>query len=160
MGHRHTNRRRFLWRSQAALLGHRETPMATRTNHIGDRTDETIGLLKGRMIFSREKCERIVCPPCGSALLLLGFSSTSWAGNALPMSLGFAGFTGCSLYTSIQGYPAVVAGTADLNPGYAHFDIPVALNGPLQVTLCGQWMVLGSGPSFPGALSGGLSWQH
>ncbi len=82
-------------------------------------------------------------------------------GVPLPFSVSSLGFTGCNLYTSIEVSPAVATGTTGINNGYAFFHIPFPLaTGTPQVTLNGQWLVVGTGASAPGALSGGLSWPH
>jgi hypothetical protein len=97
-------------------------------------------------------------PSGTSALLLLGLSSTTWVGQPLPLPI--AGFPGCSLGVSIDAVVAKVTGTDGNNAGYTSFHLPLPLSGPLGVTLYGQWLVLGHGPTWPGGTTGALSWQH
>jgi hypothetical protein len=100
-------------------------------------------------------------PPGAQALLLLGISTSSWQMTPLPLALEFAGFPGCTLFTSVEATALVTVGAVGTAAGYASFDVPVPLAiGTSQVTLHGQWLVLGSGEMWPGALSAGLTWQH
>lgn len=94
--------------------------------------------------------------PGVAAVLAVGLSSTTWAGAPLPLALDPFGFSGCSLHTSIELSLPVTTGRHGLAAGYAAFDLPVRLAGLLQITLHGQWLVLGTAPNATAA----LSWQH
>lgn len=99
-------------------------------------------------------------PPGAPAHLLLGVSSTSWAGTPLPLSLDPFGFTGCRLLTSIDLPLAAAAGMTGSSAGYAVVELPLPVGSALGVTLHGQWLVWGAGATAPGALSDALSWPH
>ena len=104
-------------------------------------------------------------PPMAPATLLLGFSSTTWLGMTLPLSATPFGFPGCNLYTSVEFAVPRLTGATGINTGYATFavNVPLAFEGA-SFTVHGQWLVLGSGATAPGALSGALSdalsWRH
>lgn len=99
-------------------------------------------------------------PPGALAFLLLGVSSTTWAGTPLPLSLESLGFIGCHLATSVELPLGAPTGVAGLAAGYAFYDLPVPVGSALGVTLHGQWLVVGSGATLPGALTDALSWRH
>jgi hypothetical protein len=101
--------------------------------------------------------------PHAAAAFALGVSSTTWAGSALPLVLDPFGFRGCSLYSSVELAIPAVTGSQGAGAGYASFDLPVTLRLPswpahwgFQVTLHGQWLVLGTEPNATAA----LAWQH
>jgi hypothetical protein len=100
-------------------------------------------------------------PPGSPALLLLGVGST-WQGSPLPVSLQPYGFRICSLRAAPEIVLATTTGTGDgVARGYAAIDLPLPLaTGTAQLTVSGQWLVLGSGETWPGALSGALAWSH
>lgn len=99
--------------------------------------------------------------PGSPAALLVGLSRTSIGGAPLPYSLNPLGFSGCQLFTSIDAWVPVLAGTTGTSRGYAFFDIPNPLaTGTPWVTLYGQWVSLGLGAAAPGALSAAMQWQH
>ena len=94
-------------------------------------------------------------PPNASSILALGLSTTTWQGLPLPLPLSPFGFTACSLYPSVDlALPLLTDST-----GYARMQIAEPL-GTFQLTLNGQAIVLGSGATAPGGLTGGLSWQQ
>ena len=100
-------------------------------------------------------------PPGAAAALLVGLSSTSWLGGTLPLPLSSIGFPGCELATSSEIQVPVLTGTTGTSRGYASFDVPFALRtGFGTLALHGQWLVLGSGATAPGATSDSLSWSH
>ncbi len=74
--------------------------------------------------------------------------------------MGLLGFPGCNLYTSSELSLPTVTGNHGIASRYAFFDLPIPLGNTLGVTLHGQWLVLVTGTSAPGALSAALSWQH
>ncbi|MBK8098778.1 MAG: hypothetical protein IPK26_16820 [Planctomycetes bacterium] len=77
--------------------------------------------------------------PGAVAMLVVGFSNTSWGSNALPMNLNVYGGDGCLLYTSPDFVQLL---STDAN-GRASFPLPIpaALSG---VVWC-QWGVLDAG---------------
>jgi len=99
-------------------------------------------------------------PPAAPALLLLGTSSTSWQGQALPLSLAPLGLVGCQLQTSVEVAVPVVTGTLGIERGYAFVNVPAPLGAGFGVALYGQWLVLDGDARAPGAMSGALSWTH
>ena len=100
--------------------------------------------------------------PAGTiAYCILGLSSTSWLGLSLPYPLDSLGFLGCTLQTSIEIALPRTTGVGGIDRGYASLplQLPLATGAP-QITLYGQWLVLGSGPLAPGGATGGLTWSH
>ncbi len=97
--------------------------------------------------------------PGGSAVLLVGFSRTSWAGLSLPAAL--PGFPGCQLLVSPDAVVLVSVETGR-RAGYAGVDLPLPLAAPqlASVTLHGQWIAFGNGATAAGGTSEGLAWQH
>lgn len=89
--------------------------------------------------------------PDALATLLVGVSSTSFAGMPLPRRLDSLGFVGCSLQTSIEA-SATTRTAVGLDRGSASFVVP-----RLAVPLYGQWAVLDRG-SAQLSMSGGLRW--
>jgi hypothetical protein len=92
------------------------------------------------------------------AILIVGTSSTNWAGSPLPLSLSFAGLGGCSLLVS----PDALLGVGTTGTGAGAGVATIALPVPSTAALVGQlaylqWYVVDPGPSIlPGALSQGL----
>lgn len=99
-------------------------------------------------------------PAGGIAVLLVGLSSSVWAGGALPVSLQPIGFAGCELATSAEVQLPLTVGTAGLRRGYTSFDVPFALTPDSSQLLQGQWLVLGGGAAAPGATTNSISWAH
>jgi hypothetical protein len=99
-------------------------------------------------------------PPAAPAFLLIGFSKTSWNGIPLPLALDALGFPGCRLFTSIELIAGVTTGTDGNARGYASVDLPLPLAAQGPVSAYGQWLVLGQGQTWPGALSAALEWRH
>ncbi|HET6201944.1 MAG TPA: FG-GAP-like repeat-containing protein [Planctomycetota bacterium] len=92
------------------------------------------------------------------AILVVGTSSTTWAGGPLPLSLSFAGLGGCLLLVSPDALLAVGTTGAGAGAGVGTIPLPIpstaALVGQLAYL---QWYVVDPGPSIlPGALSQGL----
>jgi hypothetical protein len=103
-------------------------------------------------------------PAAAAAILVLGFSQTSWQGIPLPAPLDAFGFPGCSLYTSGDAFAFTTTGTAGQGLGFASFDLPLALKPKSEgrLLLHGQWLVLD--PRSPNVFRGGVSdaalWRH
>lgn len=100
--------------------------------------------------------------PSGTqAFLLLGLSRQTFLGQPLPLSLAGYGLPGCDLFTSIEAFIPVTAGTGGIGAGYGFVDIPLTLVPPAQATLTlrGQWLVLPQ-HGVGGALSAPIQWQH
>jgi hypothetical protein len=97
-------------------------------------------------------------PPGAHAVLLLGLSSTSFAGFELPLSLSRLGFRGCSLLTSIEASVLTLTGSDGIAKGYASVVLPgiPAMQGSL---VHAQWLVLGEGDRAPGGLSDAALWR-
>src|SRR5690606_30231756 len=90
--------------------------------------------------------------PAGSpAILVVGVSTTSWHGHALPFALDFLGYTGCSLYTSIDLTVGVTTGTHGIDRGYAFVEVPS------DADLNAQWFVLDPADN-RFAVSGAMHW--
>lgn len=92
------------------------------------------------------------------AILAIGASSTTWAGNPLPISLSFAGLGGCLLLVSPDALLGVGTTGAGSGGGVGTIALPIpptpALVGGLVYL---QWYVVDPGPSvLPGALSQGV----
>jgi hypothetical protein len=98
--------------------------------------------------------------PGSPAVLLLGLSRTTFAGKPLPIALSPLGFAGCSLFTSIDEAIPVTVGAAGKERGYGWVDLTLATPGLSRFTLHGQWLVLGTGATWPGGVSDALSWRH
>jgi hypothetical protein len=96
--------------------------------------------------------------PGRTALLALGLSSTSWAGQPLPLALDPVGLPGCLLYTSVEVLTPVLVGTAGVAAGYASVEVPLPLLNPGTVTLHGQWLVPWA--SGGAKTSDALRWRH
>jgi hypothetical protein len=101
--------------------------------------------------------------PSGSpAVLLLGLSDSRMGNQRLPFDLTSFGFLGCQLFTSADVGLPVITGTSGVNEGYGCYDIrlplPTTHNG--SFSLFGQWLCLGSGPTFPGGVTAALRWRH
>jgi len=88
----------------------------------------------------------------GSAgIVLLGISSSSFAGIPLPLSLTPFGIAGCSLYTDL-----VVTGTALVSGGAASLPLPIPASPALAgARLTSQWLLLDSAAPGGVRLSGG-----
>ncbi len=97
--------------------------------------------------------------PGGMAVLVLGFSRTSFGPLSLPVSLERLGLTGCQLHVSIDASVLSNVETGR-HAGYAGVDLPVPLGVPGGIALHGQWLVLGSGATAPGGVSDALVWYH
>jgi hypothetical protein len=95
-------------------------------------------------------------PPGANAVLAVGLSDRSIRGVPLPLDLTPLGFTGCRLLTSSDVLGTTRAGTVASARGWAFFDMPRVR---LPLTLHAQWIVLGTGASFPGGVSDAVSWQ-
>ncbi|HKB14956.1 MAG TPA: VCBS repeat-containing protein, partial [Planctomycetota bacterium] len=94
----------------------------------------------------------------GTAILVLGGSSATWAGLPLPLSLGFAGMPACSLLVSPDAtIPVTTLGAGPGNGrGSLSFPIP-SLPSLSGTTIYGQWYVADPGPGLlPGAMSRGI----
>ncbi len=98
--------------------------------------------------------------PGGTAILLLGYSNTTFAGLPLPQPLH--GFPGCQLFTSVHTIVPTTLGTSGQSAGFGYVDLPWALNttGNNVLTVYGQWMAPGTGLFAPGGASDALEWQH
>lgn len=93
-----------------------------------------------------------IAPPLSQATLIIGFSNTSWLGNALPLSLAPAGAPGCQLLVSADA--TVSATTA---PVHAWSRSSVSLPIPPTPSLAGavvyfQWYV--TDPGFVSGVAG------
>ncbi len=97
--------------------------------------------------------------PGGMAVLVLGFSRTSFGPLSLPVSLERLGLAGCQLHVSIDASVLSSVETGR-HAGYAGVDLPVPLGAPGGIALHGQWLVLGSGATAPGGVSDALVWYH
>jgi hypothetical protein len=99
--------------------------------------------------------------PAGStAFLLLGVNATT-PPVSLHLGLEPFGLAGCELHVAVQITAAVTTGGDGTRRGYAFVDLPLpdaASQG--TISLSGQWLVLGRGNRFPGALSRAISWSH
>ena len=98
-------------------------------------------------------------PPATPALLLFGFSKTTWGSIPLPLALDVLGFRGCELFTSVDVAVPVTTGTTGNDLGYASFDLLLPL-GAGSGSMYMQWLVLGQGAGAPGGLSAALEWSR
>jgi hypothetical protein len=104
----------------------------------------------------------IQAPASADALLLVGLSSTTWAGFALPLDLSPMGLPGCYLNVSLDAIvPARVSDppfATSAAAGLAHIALPVPpLPGLGGVRIVFQWYLDSPAPTgIPGLLSRGL----
>jgi hypothetical protein len=99
--------------------------------------------------------------PMGStAFLLLGANATT-PPVSLHLGLEPFGLAGCELHVPVQVTAAVTTGGDGTRRGYASVDLPLPVAASQgAISLSGQWLVLGRGDRFPGALSRAISWSH
>jgi hypothetical protein len=100
-------------------------------------------------------------PANSLAVLLLGLSTTHFAGVPLPASLDPLGITGCSLRTSIELMHVAV--TSNVHPiGTTRLDVPlpIPVAGLGAWSISGQWWVLGDGTNFPGGMTSAVTWRR
>ncbi len=89
-----------------------------------------------------------LAPETQLATLLLGFDDRSWNGSPLPADLTPLGFTGCSLFVSIE-----VAELLTATGGRARWDLTL----PADPHLLGDVLFAQAGAFDPGANPGGLA---
>ncbi len=101
-------------------------------------------------------------PPSSPAVLLIGLSTTQFAGLPLPLSVDGLGFPGCFLRTSIDAQLLVVTGSFGQAAGYARIDLPhpVPVSGSGMWSLSAQWVVMGLGAQYPGGTSQVAAWRR
>jgi hypothetical protein len=101
-------------------------------------------------------------PDNAFSFLLLGVSTTQYAGVALPAAMDPFGLPGCSLRTSIESIHTGVAGWSGTERGHLQLDLPLRVRAATLggIRLSAQWLVLGLGQEFPGGMSQALSWVH
>jgi hypothetical protein len=100
-------------------------------------------------------------PANSLAVLLLGLSTTQFAGVPLPTSLDPLGITGCSLRTSIELMHVAI--TSHVHPvGTTRLDVPlpIPVAGLGAWSISGQWWVLGDGTNFPGGMTSAVTWRR
>jgi hypothetical protein len=100
-------------------------------------------------------------PANSLAVLLLGLSTTQFAGVPLPTSLDPLGITGCSLRTSIELMHVAI--TSNVHPvGTTRLDVPlpIPVAGLGAWSISGQWWVLGDGTNFPGGMTSAVTWRR
>jgi hypothetical protein len=101
--------------------------------------------------------------PTGAfAFLLLGVSTTQYAGVPLPAAMDPFGLPGCALRTSIEAVYTGIAGSIGTGRGHMQLDLPLPVRTATLggIPLSAQWLVLGMGQEFPGGMSQALRWVH
>ena len=96
----------------------------------------------------------------GTALLMIGRSRTSAGGIALPFALDPYGFTGCSLFTSSDLIAMIPVGSTGFDAGYVGVDLPVRLDSTSLNAIHVQWLALGTGMEWPGAVTAALALRY
>lgn len=101
-------------------------------------------------------------PNNAPAILVVGLSTTTFAGVALPHALDPYGFPGCVLRTSIDATWSTTTGSQGIDAGYAYVDLPypVPATGNGTWTLSAQWAVLGTGAEYPGGWTQAIRWRR
>lgn len=110
-----------------------------------------------RMLESKTRIQLRNGPPGGLAMLLLGFSRTSWGSVRLPMALDPFGFPGCSMLVSLDATALAPISTGP-HGGHAFVDLPVPLGSAIEIH--GQWAVFGAGRTPAAGTTDALSWHH
>jgi hypothetical protein len=100
-------------------------------------------------------------PANALCVLLVGLSTTSFAGHPLPLALDPIGFPGCSLRTAADVLYTAVASSG---PNGGHAAVPLALpvppTGAGTWTISAQWMVLGDAATWPGGFTQAITWRR